>query len=289
MTTTAILGFPYIASQQNQPELTHNEALNMLQAIQGTGVISIGDNTPPVSPSEGDSYVVGTAPTGAWANRENCVAIYLSSQWWFVPGNDSNGTPITMGVDQEGLRVWSKADDVYFVWTDKGVSPGNLSWEVLTLAAETNTFYGGITISNNSTPIAVTAAVDTTLKTNSDYTQITGIWDAIPSGENNGVTQNTNSFTIQNDGVYHLNVYANVSSNTNNTRIAIKFAVNGVINLVRRPAALVTTSGEFYPLAGHGIAAFSAGDVISLYHAANKSVNVTWEDMVFSCHELRRV
>lgn len=35
-------------------------------------------NTPPASPSNGDSYIVGTAPTGAWAGQGNKVARYSS-------------------------------------------------------------------------------------------------------------------------------------------------------------------------------------------------------------------
>ncbi len=128
MTTSAILGIPYIASQQSQPDVTHNEAVSLLQIILAGGAITIGDNTPPVSPVEGDTYVVGDTPTGDWAGRANAIAGFFLNQWLFVPGNDSNGTPIVMGPDQEGLSIWSKTDDGLFVWTDLGASPGVLSW-----------------------------------------------------------------------------------------------------------------------------------------------------------------
>lgn len=131
MTTSAVLGIPYIASQQSQPDVTHNEALNMLQMMLTGGAISIGLDTPPGSPSEGDVYVVGTSPTGAWAGRANTIAGFFLGSWIFIPGNDSNGTPIVMGPNQEGLRIWSKADDATFAWTDLAVSPGNLSWNAL--------------------------------------------------------------------------------------------------------------------------------------------------------------
>jgi len=38
-------------------------------------------NTPPVSPSVGDAYVVGTSPTGAWAAYANDVALYTRRGW----------------------------------------------------------------------------------------------------------------------------------------------------------------------------------------------------------------
>lgn len=131
MTTSAILGIPYISNQQSQPDVTHNQAISLLQIMLSGGAITIGDNTPPGSPVEGDVYVVGPAPTGLWAGRANTIAGFFLNQWLFIPGNDSSGTPIVMGPDQEGLQIWSKTDDATFIWTDLGVSPGLLTWQVL--------------------------------------------------------------------------------------------------------------------------------------------------------------
>jgi Protein of unknown function (DUF2793). len=115
MSTSADLGISYIAGQQAQPEITHNTALNQIQILQ-TGVISVALNTPPGSPAQGDTYILGASPTGAWAGRANCLAGYFGTGWVFVPGNDSSGTAITMGVRQEGLKVYSKADNALYVW-----------------------------------------------------------------------------------------------------------------------------------------------------------------------------
>ena len=116
MTTSADLGIYYLAGQQAQPEIIHNSALNQLQVLL-SGVISVGLNTPPGSPAQGDTYILGASPTGAWAGRANCLAGYFGTSWVFVPGNTSAGTPITMGARQEGLRVWNKADDKTYVWS----------------------------------------------------------------------------------------------------------------------------------------------------------------------------
>lgn len=115
MTTSADLGIYYLAGQQAQPEIIHNSALNQFQVLL-SGVISVGLNTPPGSPAQGDTYILGASPTGAWAGRANCLAGYFGTGWVFVPGNDSGGTPIAMGARQEGLRIWSKADDKTYVW-----------------------------------------------------------------------------------------------------------------------------------------------------------------------------
>jgi len=115
MTTSADLGISYLAGQQAQPEIIHNSALNQFQVLL-SGVVSVGLNTPPGSPAQGDTYILGASPTGAWSGRANCLAGYFGTGWVFVPGNDSSGTPITMGVRQEGLRVWNKATDATYVW-----------------------------------------------------------------------------------------------------------------------------------------------------------------------------
>lgn len=116
MTTSADLGISYLAAQQAQPEITHNTALNMLQILQ-TGVISVALNTPPGSPTQGDTYILGASPTGAWAGRAHCLAGYFGTGWVFVPGVDSTGTAIAMGARHEGLSVWSKADNAVYIWS----------------------------------------------------------------------------------------------------------------------------------------------------------------------------
>lgn len=115
MTTSADLGIPFIVGGQGQPEVTHNEALLLLQAIS-KGVIDRGVNTPAVGPTIGDSYIIGSSPTGVWAGRANCITIYSGTAWDFIPGENSSGTPLTMGARQEGLGVWVNDENVRYVW-----------------------------------------------------------------------------------------------------------------------------------------------------------------------------
>lgn len=113
--STPDFGIPTLQQQQVTPEATINEALFALQLKSGIGVIGVL-NTPPASPVEGDSYIVGTSPTGLWAGRANCIVGRLSGSWVFVPGNDSSGTPITMGTRHKGLSAYRMDTSVLVRW-----------------------------------------------------------------------------------------------------------------------------------------------------------------------------
>lgn len=138
---------------------------------------------------------------------------------------------------------------------------------------------------NNSTTIAITAASDPTLHNPADFIQITGIWDAVPHGYNNGVTQQTNQLTIGRSGVYRIAAWTTYTCSTNNTTVGVRFAVNGVIGLSRTPSNRVTVSNDKRQIAAHGIHQFAAGDVITLWAASDVTTNVTFIDTVFSLQE----
>lgn len=125
MTTSTIFGFPFISALEADPYTTLNEIIVMIEAL-ATGVETIGDNSPPASGlAVGDAYIVGTSPTGAWAGRANCLAYYSAGGWRFVPGNDSAGSPITMGANQEGMRTYNRADGLPYKWNGS-------AWVVMT-------------------------------------------------------------------------------------------------------------------------------------------------------------
>lgn len=116
MVTTPDLGLPLLETQQQQPNVTHNEMVMQISAL-ANGVISVGVlNAPPGSPVFGDAYVIAGAPTGAWAGKARCVTVYTSGGWRFIPDRDDDGTPLTMGARQHGLRVFNRADDCLYVW-----------------------------------------------------------------------------------------------------------------------------------------------------------------------------
>lgn len=106
MSTSPKYGVPYIASSQAQPEVTHNGALNYLQIMRSPAIAR--QNAPPGGPAEGDVYIVGAAPTGAWAGRANALAGFFGTGWLYVPNVDDAGTPIAIGAAHKGMRVYDQ-------------------------------------------------------------------------------------------------------------------------------------------------------------------------------------
>lgn len=83
MDATPRLQLPYIAPQQAQKQVTYNQAMRALDQLVQPAVKSRSIATPPGSPAEGDTYVVGPAATGAWAGKEGKLASLLDGVWTF--------------------------------------------------------------------------------------------------------------------------------------------------------------------------------------------------------------
>lgn len=147
--------------------------------------------------------------------------------------------------------------------------------------------YGTRSITNNSSLIAKTAATDPTLVSNTDYTQVTAIFSALPDGVLRGITQQTNSLTVTRAGVYEIMLWASLTSSANNTNVAFKFAVNGAINLVRRPMARLDVAGQIGSVCANGLVNLAVGDVITLWLASTTTANIKIQDAVFSLKEQR--
>jgi len=81
---TPNLPLPLIAAYQAQKHITANEATLGLDALAQLSVVDIA-NAPPESPSDGDTYIVGSSPTGAWAGETNSVAYYYGGEWRLYP------------------------------------------------------------------------------------------------------------------------------------------------------------------------------------------------------------
>jgi hypothetical protein len=83
VSTTPRLALPYILTQQAQKEVTHAAGLNRLDALVQPVVQQIGLNTPPASPAEGQCWIIGATPTGAWAGQANRLAQRIGGAWVF--------------------------------------------------------------------------------------------------------------------------------------------------------------------------------------------------------------
>lgn len=82
MVDTPKLGIRLMATNDLQKEVIFNEAAVTFDALIARSAIN-RTNTPPVSPSSGDTYIVSTAPTGAWAGYANNIAFYFNG-WHFI-------------------------------------------------------------------------------------------------------------------------------------------------------------------------------------------------------------
>lgn len=117
MSDTPRLEMPEISESQASKYLTHNSALRILDALVQAAVIDKDLFVPPVSPSDGDTYIVATtdSTSGDWENHDDEIAYYQSSSWIFV-------TAI------EGWRVYVQDEGVYYTfwgasigWAEVGI------------------------------------------------------------------------------------------------------------------------------------------------------------------------
>jgi hypothetical protein len=86
--TSPRLELPYLHPSQAQKHVTHNEALQRLDALVQPAVLAIGGDTPPVSPAPGDLHIPGAAAIGAWAGQADHLAQWDGTAWMFFPPQD---------------------------------------------------------------------------------------------------------------------------------------------------------------------------------------------------------
>jgi hypothetical protein len=109
---TANLGLPVIAAAQAQKHVTHNEALRLLDILVQLAVLDRDLSAPPGSPNDGERWIVGPSPTGAWAGHADDVAAWQDGAWQFA-------TPqlgwVAFAADESALLVWNGAawEDIF--------------------------------------------------------------------------------------------------------------------------------------------------------------------------------
>ena len=111
---TARLALPFIAPGQAQKELFHNEALARIDAALQASVVAAGLEMPPDSPAIGQCWIVGAAPTGAWAGQADALAAWTDGGWRFV-------APVP------GMTVWLMSDSLAMIHDGTRWTTGILS------------------------------------------------------------------------------------------------------------------------------------------------------------------
>ncbi|HWU63287.1 MAG TPA: DUF2793 domain-containing protein [Ensifer sp.] len=107
--TTPNLNLPYILPSQAMKHITHNEALQILDAATNAVVVATL-TAPPAAPAEGALYLVGAAATDAWTGKDGRLAFFIDGAWIFL-------------VPRAGWQAWFAQDArtrIYdgAAWTD---------------------------------------------------------------------------------------------------------------------------------------------------------------------------
>lgn len=151
--------------------------------------------------------------------------------------------------------------------------------------------YGEMDILGNTTAKAMTAAVDPTLNTNTDYVKMSGAGFPWAASHQEYVTFTGSDLVIQVAGTYMINFWSSIKVAAINTFIGVKYSVNNTIPYsVQKIVGQSTTANDIKNLSASGIIAnLAVGDTISLYLASTATTNVTVQDagmIVSLMHEL---
>lgn len=131
MATTANLKLPLLAAAQSQKHLTVNEALVLVDALCQISLTSSTISVPPVTPSNGDTYVVAAGPTGDWTGQADMIAVALDNAWIFV-------TP------EEGWLAYDRPTDRLRKYTGAQWEDVGATGSFTTVDSKTVTVTGGL-------------------------------------------------------------------------------------------------------------------------------------------------
>lgn len=103
MSDTPALGLPLMSAEQAQKHVTHNEALQMLDAVVQLAVLDRDMTAAPAAPPDGGRYIIASGATGAWAGRDLDIAAWQDGAWDFLP-------------PREGWLCWVRDEDICLVF-----------------------------------------------------------------------------------------------------------------------------------------------------------------------------
>jgi hypothetical protein len=107
MPSSPLLGLPYIAANQAQKHVPHNDALAMLDGLVQFSVITRSLATPPGIIAEGDRYLVAASPTGDWSGQAGSFALRNGGVWQFF-------------APRKGWAMWVEDEDVFLLFDGTG-------------------------------------------------------------------------------------------------------------------------------------------------------------------------
>lgn len=95
---TPRFALPQLVTAQAQKEVTHNEALALIDALLHPAIEAVTTAPPAVSASDaGKCWLVAANATGAFSGKADCLAYWTGGSWRFANASD-------------GMAVWHRAD-----------------------------------------------------------------------------------------------------------------------------------------------------------------------------------
>ena len=84
---TINLALPYILPSQAQKHVTHNEALQLIDAVTQL-TVSAEASAAPEDPAEGACYIVSAGATGIWSGKDGRLAFRQDGAWIYILPRD---------------------------------------------------------------------------------------------------------------------------------------------------------------------------------------------------------
>lgn len=103
MDQTPRLALPFIMPSQAQKHITHNEAIQALDALVQPSVQGRTLLAPPATPLEGEAWIVPSAATGLWSGHTSQIAAFQSGAWHYLD-------------PAAGWQVYDRADQTLLVF-----------------------------------------------------------------------------------------------------------------------------------------------------------------------------
>jgi len=117
MANTTNLALPELDQGQKAADVTHNEALNILDNIVQCAVEDMTRTAPPAG-VEGNSYIPLATATGAWAGWENNIVAYVNGSWIRI-------------IQATGWTIYDKDTVTWYSWSGAAWIKTKMEPEVL--------------------------------------------------------------------------------------------------------------------------------------------------------------
>jgi len=102
---TEKLGLPYMLPAQAQKHITHNEGLQILDAVIQLTLQSLTVLPPPIAPKDGQAWFITPPASDTWQAHDNEIALWQSGGWKFLK-------------PQNGWRAWIEDVSTFKIWYD---------------------------------------------------------------------------------------------------------------------------------------------------------------------------